>query len=60
MQVEGCQMCRAAYAATLSGHMGNVVASHAEGCRVEFGQGRFPAEAAPIYTVYEALREYCP
>ena len=38
---------------TLSGRMGNVVASHAEAARSS------PAEDALIYTMHEALREYC-
>ena len=38
---------------TVSGHIGNVVASHAEVARL------IPAEVALIYTMHEALREYC-
>ena len=40
---------------TLSFRIGKVVASHAAGCKVDSRH----AEARPIYTVHEALREYC-
>ena len=39
---------------TLSGRMGNLVASHAAVAR------SIPAEVALIYTVHETLRGYCP
>ena len=39
---------------TLSGRIGKVVASHAAVAR------SVPAEVAPIYTMHEALRGYCP
>ena len=41
---------------TLSGHVGKVVASHAEVARSIPGC----AETAPIYTMHVALRGYCP
>ena len=40
--------------APLSGRIGKVVVSHAAVARSS------PAEIAPIYTMHEALREYCP
>ena len=42
------------YAATLSGRIGKVVASHAAVARSS------PAEVALIYTMHVALRGYCP
>ena len=39
---------------TLSGHIGKVVASHAEVARSS------PAEVALIYTMHVTLRRYCP
>ena len=51
--LETCFICMYILIYTQSGSIGNVVASHAEGW-----QGRFPAKAAPIYTVHEALRGY--
>ena len=42
--------------ATLSGRIGKVVASHAEVARSISGR----AEAAPISTMHQALRAFCP
>ena len=44
---------------TLSGRIGKVVASHAEGCQVTRSNPGC-GWAAPIYTMHEALRGYCP
>ena len=41
---------------TLSGRIGKVVASHAEGCNV----ARSIPAVAELHTMHEALREYCP
>ena len=44
---------------TLSGRIHKVVASHAEGCKVARSNTGCGC-AAPIYTMHEALRGYCP
>ena len=44
---------------TMSGRIGKVVASHAEGCKISRSNPGCD-RASPIYTVREALRAYCP
>ena len=52
-------VCYAICVYTLSGFIGKVVASHAEGCKVE-RSNPVCGGAAPIYSMHEALRGYCP